>query len=137
MGDDVGVKAEENADGLEEEKLSIGHAHSTSKIEHHGASGLGVGLGGAEQTKDFPAFVRRAGQTRDHLLRHTDRACVIGVAELPSPARVEDLADLLVTGPVGLLAFDAAVGGGLASCGETKGRKQGVRGHYMSCTARN
>ena len=38
------------------------------------------------------------------------------MAELPSPAGVEDLADLLVAAPVGLLAVHAAVGGGFASC---------------------
>ena len=91
------------------------HAHSISNLAHHGASGLGVGLGGAKQTKDLPAISRHDGQSRDHLLRHADRVRVIGVAELPSLARVENLADLLVASPIGLLAFDAAVSDGLAS----------------------
>lgn len=87
------------------------HAHSISNLAHHGASGLSIRLGGTEQTKDFPAIVVHAGKARDHLRRHADCAEVVGMAELPSPAGVEDLADLFVAAPVGLLAVHAAVGG--------------------------
>ena len=72
------------------------HAHPLGNLAHHGASGLGIGLGGTEQTKDFPAIAVHARQARDHLLRHADRAHVIGMAELAGPAGVEDFANLLV-----------------------------------------
>ena len=118
------------------------HAHSISNLAHLGASGLGIGLGGTEQTKDFPAIVVHAGQSRDHLPGDADRAQVIGMTELPSPAGVEDLADLLVAAPVGLLAVHAAVGGGLASCERKQwrgGNREGESGlsssHHPSCSA--